>query len=231
VSHRKFLYHARINRQLTLQQIALRTALSPSVLRHIDEGRFEMLPSGVYARSYVRAFATAVGLDPEEALSQVEPYLPGLPDAIAAMHESQALTAWERLTRRLAPARQKLAETSASLRPVVKRAPGGPDGTAPRRKQDLTPWAAAAIDATLLVAVDAFLVMLISWSSGIALDVLLRETGLALALFCAIPVLLYFLFFGGIAGSTLGQYVCHLIVQKTGRPLRLPDILRRTFGH
>ena len=124
-----------------------------------------------------------------------------------------------------------LLDTSASLRPVVKRAPGRPDWTALRTKQDLTPWAAAAIDATLLVAVDAFLVMLISWSSGIALDVLLRETGVALALFCAIPVLLYFLFFGGIAGSTLGQYVCHLIVRKTGRPLRLPDILRRTFGH
>jgi hypothetical protein len=79
VSHRKFLYHARINRQLTLEQIGLRTALSPTVLRHIDEGRFELLPSGVYARSYVRAFATAVGLNPEEALAQVEPYLPGYP--------------------------------------------------------------------------------------------------------------------------------------------------------
>lgn len=231
MSHRKFLYHARINSQLTLAQIGVRTALSPTVLRHIDEGRFEQLPSGVYARSYVRAYASAVGLDPDEALAQVEPYLPGLPDAIAAMHEAQAVTTWERLSRRFAPARQKIAQTTASLRPVVKPAPGRPELRAPLRKQDLTPWAAAAIDATLLVAVDAFLIMLISWSSGIALDVLLRESGVALALFCAIPIGLYFLFFGGIAGSTLGQYVCHLIVRKTGRPLRLPDILRRTVGH
>ena len=231
MSHRKFLYHARINSQLTLEQIGLRTALSPTVLRHMDEGRFEFLPSGVYARSYVRAFAKAVGVDPDEALEQVEPYLPGVPDAIAAMHESQAVTAWERLTRRLAPARRQLAATGASLRPVVKRTPGRPDWTALRKKQDLTPWAAAAIDATLLVTVDAFLIMLISWSSGITVDVLLRDTGLALALFCAIPIGLYFLFFGGIAGSTLGQYACHLIDRKTGRPLRLPDILRRTFGH
>ena len=229
--HRKFLYHARINSQLTLEQIGLRTALSPTVLRHIDEGRFELLPSGVYARSYVRAFATAVGLNPDEALAQVEPYLPGLPDAIAAMHEARAVTAWERLTRRFAPAWRQLADTCASLRPVVKPARGWRDWTGLRKKQDLTPWAAAAIDATLLVAIDAFLVMLISWSSGIALEVLLRDSGLALALFCAIPIGLYFLFFGGIAGSTLGQYACHLIARKTNRPLRLPDILRRTFGH
>lgn len=231
MSHRKFLYHARVNSQLTLEQIALRTALSPTVLRHIDEGRFEMLPSGVYARSYIRAFAAAVGLKPDEALAQVEPYLPGLPDAIAAMHEANAVTTWERLTRRLAPARRQLPETGARPFPVVKRVPDQPGWTALCKKQDLTPWAAAAIDATLLVAVEAFLIMLISWSSGIALDLLLRESGLALALFCAIPIGLYFLFFGGIAGSTLGQYVCHLIVRKTGRPLRLPDILRRTFGH
>lgn len=224
MSHRKFLYHARINSKLTLEQIGVRTALSPTVLRHIDEGRFELLPSGVYARSYVRAFAAAVGLNPEEALAQVEPYLPGMPDAIAVMHEAKAVTAWERLSRRWFPARRP-AEVVAAPPARSEHTPGA------LKKQDLVPWAAAAIDATLLIAVDAFLIMLISWSSGIALDVLLGESGLALALFCAIPIGLYFLFFGGIAGSTLGQYVCHLIARKTGRPLRLPDILRRTFGH
>ena len=48
---RRRLYHARISSHLTLEQIGVRTALSPSVLRNIDEGKFELLPSGVYARS------------------------------------------------------------------------------------------------------------------------------------------------------------------------------------
>ena len=79
---RRHLYHARINSRLTLEQIGVRTALSPSVLRHIDEGKFELLPSGLYARSYVRTFAVAVGLDPDQALSEIEDLLPGAPDPL-----------------------------------------------------------------------------------------------------------------------------------------------------
>jgi hypothetical protein len=86
---------------------------------------------------------------------------------------------------------------------------------------------AAAIDAVLLLVVDAFLLLLISWSSGVRVDHLLGDAGLAIGAFCLIPVALYFLLFGGIAGSTLGGYVCSLIVPAPDHPLRLPDILRR----
>ena len=232
MGNRRHLYHARINRQLTLEQIGMRTALSPSVLRNIDEGRFELLPSGVYARSYVRAFAGAVGIDPDEALAEVGHLLPGVPDAIAALHEAKAVTPWERACRHLSGLGARLGGTMPSaglLRPLPWLAwPTSNPGHMPWFKQR---WGAAAIDATLLVVVDAFLVMLISWSSGIAVDALLEDSGLALAAFCAIPIGLYFVLFGGIGGSTLGQYACHLIDRRTGPPLTLPDILRRTFEH
>ena len=100
----------------------------------------------------------------------------------------------------------------------------------------LSRFGAAAIDAALLLVVDAFLVLLISWSSGIRVDALLRDAGWALGTFCAIPIALYFLLFGGIAGSTLGRYICDLIEPlhahhvRPDHPLTLPDILRRAVG-
>jgi hypothetical protein len=191
----------------------VRTALSPSVLRHIDEGRYELLPSGVYARSYIRAYAGAVGLDPETTLAEIEHLLPGAPDAIAAMHEARALTLFERARRRA---------DRISWRP-----PQGWSGRSLLQPR----WGAAAIDASLLVTVDGFLVMLISWSSGIDVEVLLQQFGLVLAGFCAIPIALYFVLFGGIAGSTLGEHACHLIDPKEDHPLTLPDILRRMVRH
>ncbi|MBA3296720.1 MAG: helix-turn-helix domain-containing protein, partial [Acidobacteria bacterium] len=58
------LHQARLNCQLELSELAARTAISPSVLAKIDEGRFAELPAGIYARSYVRSFAAEVGVDP-----------------------------------------------------------------------------------------------------------------------------------------------------------------------
>jgi hypothetical protein len=256
MNNRRHLYHARISRRLTLEQIGLRTALSPTVLRNIDNGRFDLLPSGVYARSYVRTFASAVGVDPEEALAEVEELLPGAPDPIALLHEARAITPWERAGRRLSEWRQsgvrraatlraRLAEQAPTLssaldpRPLVRRLEQWPGLIRPEQWLRWPPadgwpssvtrqrFGAAGIDAALLLLVDAFLVMLVSWSSGISVGVLVRDAGLALAAFCAIPIALYFLLFGGIAGSTLGQHACHLIQHKLDHPLTLPDILRR----
>ncbi len=404
MEHRRYLYHARISSHLSLEQIGLRTALSPSVLRNIDEGRFHLLPSGLYARSYVRAFAGAVGLDPEAALAEVESFLPGAPDPLALLSETKGSTPVERLAKRIAnlaprlpgipPALKSPAAAVDCVRPaaaallkwraaivhhVQERREDLPESASPaqapdiwtledawdqpRTRQDdpscdgvlvdvrqfqeealiwpesvfevvepspegvlnriepgtngvpnggeswppavlnrvgpwqtaasnrveswprtvlnrvrpwprtvlnrVSPWpttlsnhvepwpkivlnrgkeawsrlpelvshrelspgltrcGAAAIDAVLLLTVDAFLVLLISWSSGVRPTVLLREAGLAIGSFCAIPIALYFLLFGGIAGSTLGGYVCSLIQPSPDHPLSLHDILRR----
>lgn len=287
---RRHLYHARINSHLSLQQIAVRTALSPSVLRNLDEGRFELLPSGVYARSYVRAFAVAVGLEPEATLSEVEHLLPGAPDPIPALNAKehsisdrfarasqellerasgalaasiasgtakmtavgrQLQAAWQlsisptddaRDLPALAGGRMTWHDTERFVGPRAALLERGPVDSRLHAQQSTTPpqlvrCGAAVIDALLLLVLDTFLVLLISWSSGIPIDLLLREAGGALGAFCAIPVALYFVLFGGIAGSTLGRYVCSLIsppghqsAGEAGRldhPLTLPDILRR----
>lgn len=207
---RRYLYHARINSRLTLEQIGVRTAMSPSVLRNLDEGRFERLPSGVYARSYVRAFASAVGLDPDDALAELEALLPGAPDPLPGARADTG-RGWpaERMMRWLAAA--------------------GPAA-------DLTRYGAPLIDAIVLLIVEACLVLLIAWSSGIRIEALLSGAGWALGAFCAIPIALHFVLFGGIAGATPGGLVCELLSARRRdrardpRPLTLPDILRRAVG-
>ena len=261
MDERRYLYHARINCHLTLEQIGVRTALSPTVLRDLDEGRFERLPSGLYARSYVRAFAAAVGLDPEDTLTQLEQLLPGAPDPVpvlnakdpspgeraskAAGHLYERARAVVRSARieaiEKASALQELLRTEVqqaqwSLRATTGLSPDLPALTTPsterfvgpraallprkapadalqaageeRRPAALARYGAALVDAIVLLVVEIALVGLVSQSSGTPLERLLQEAGLALAAFCAVPLLLYFLFFGGIGGSTLGRYVC-----------------------
>jgi hypothetical protein len=331
VDVRRHLYHARISKHLSLQQVGTRTALSPSVLKNIDEGRFELLPSGVYARSYVRTFAAEVGLDPEATLAQLEHLLPGAPDPLPALSDMKSRsfegldfglldalrhllawlkTTWERLEPLPAafwsrtwpkaaltpvtpwpeavwnrvdqeplldsgeprpearwtgvgpwpepvvvhadPASAALEDRldNVELWPDVEPAPEAvldpvapwPRSALPRAApwrnsvlHRVAPWldpvwnrgSAAVIDALVLLAVDTLLVLLISLSSGVGVEALLRNAGWALGAFCAIPIALYFVLFEGIAGTTLGRRACSRIDPSPNHPLTLPDILRR----
>jgi transcriptional regulator with XRE-family HTH domain len=74
------LQQARLAAGLQLSDIEQRTRISPSVLRWIDAGQFHRLPAGIYARCYVRAFAQAVGLDPNEVIASLEHELPAAAD-------------------------------------------------------------------------------------------------------------------------------------------------------
>src|SRR5262245_899893 len=70
------LHGARVQLRLSLHDIACSTRVSPSVIQARDKGHFGQLPAGIYARSYVRAFAAAVGLDADETLATLSDQLP-----------------------------------------------------------------------------------------------------------------------------------------------------------
>ncbi len=70
------LHDARVQRGISLASIASTTRLSPLVVSALDSGRFSALPAGIYARSYVRAFAGAVGLDADTVLASLADSLP-----------------------------------------------------------------------------------------------------------------------------------------------------------
>lgn len=92
------LHRARVERGIDLAEVARRTCLSPQVVQKIDAGRFDQLPAGVYARSYVRAFATAVDLDPEITLTGLAERLPRAEDPLPVLRDvaERSTPAWMR---------------------------------------------------------------------------------------------------------------------------------------
>ena len=59
---------AREARQISLQQIATTTKISVSALEALEQTNLSRLPGGIFTRAFVRAYATEVGLDPEETM-------------------------------------------------------------------------------------------------------------------------------------------------------------------
>jgi cytoskeletal protein RodZ len=64
------LRQAREQRGLSLHDIANSTKISMAVLKAIEANDFSRLPGGLFARSYVRAFAERVGLNPDELAAE-----------------------------------------------------------------------------------------------------------------------------------------------------------------
>ena len=59
------LRDAREARQLTLSRVVELTRISPTHLKAIETENYDRLPEGIFGRGYVRAYAAAVGLNPE----------------------------------------------------------------------------------------------------------------------------------------------------------------------
>ena len=71
------LRRAREKRGLSLQQVAATTKISARVLEALERNDISKLPGGIFSRSFVRAYAREVGLDPEETVGRfVESFPP-----------------------------------------------------------------------------------------------------------------------------------------------------------
>lgn len=57
------LRRARIQRGLSLGQIATAMKVEPALLEELEQNEFSRWPKGVYARSFLRQYADAVGVD------------------------------------------------------------------------------------------------------------------------------------------------------------------------
>jgi hypothetical protein len=188
------LHRARLARGLDLDDVAAATRLSPAVVRKIDEGRFHELPSGLYARAYVRAFAAAVDLPPEETLRGLQPLLPREADPLPILRDMVEPSALERLR---ALGARCWAGTLAS-RPARRSAGATTYASLSMR------CAIGTVDGLLVLGIDAVLVLLTAWSCGVTVEVLLDRAGTPVAVFCAVPLTIYFVLFGGVAGRTPG---------------------------
>src|SRR5262245_44457031 len=57
---------------LSLEQIATETRINTRFLDAIERDDFQVLPGGIFSRGFVRAYAEALGMDPNEAVAGFE---------------------------------------------------------------------------------------------------------------------------------------------------------------
>lgn len=72
---------------ISLEMISHRTKIPVSVLEDIEHERFDRMPRGIFARSYVRDYAREAELDPDVVLARVIAKLPG-DEALARVDET-----------------------------------------------------------------------------------------------------------------------------------------------
>lgn len=65
----QLLRRQREKRRLSLQQIAAQTKVHAPLFASLEQGDCTRWPGGIYSRGYVRAYALAVGLDPDETVA------------------------------------------------------------------------------------------------------------------------------------------------------------------
>ena len=66
------LRRERLRKDLGLEQISRETKISARLLEAIEKDQFELLPGGVFAKSFVRQYARFLGLDEGEMAAEVE---------------------------------------------------------------------------------------------------------------------------------------------------------------
>ena len=71
-------------RGLNFDQLSLTTRIRPQYLAAIEASRLDELPSGPFAIGYVRAYASALGLDPEQAAARYRRDAPDRDPMLAA---------------------------------------------------------------------------------------------------------------------------------------------------
>lgn len=66
------LRRERLKRRLDLDGVSRELKISPRLLEAIEDERFDRLPGGVFAKSFVRQYARMLGLDEEEILGELQ---------------------------------------------------------------------------------------------------------------------------------------------------------------
>src|SRR6185295_11240624 len=73
---------ARERRGISLRQIASNTKISVAALEALERNDVSKLPGGIFSRSFVRAYAVEVGLDPDETVREFLERFQGTPTAV-----------------------------------------------------------------------------------------------------------------------------------------------------
>lgn len=136
------LRRERERRRITLDSIAANTKIGLPMLQGLERGNVSRWPSGIFRRSFIRAYAQAVGLEPDEIARE---FLERFPDPTELPRSVPARSAAGRTTFSDTTLRLKLAESGGTSSPGLVLAGIG------RR------CAAVACDACVLVLIGFML--------------------------------------------------------------------------
>ena len=84
---------------MTLLEVSASTKIAVSQLQAIERDEIESLPGGIFTRGFVRSYAEAVGLDPQDTLAKFEARFPD-ESSVATLHATIAGRANEEFVRR-----------------------------------------------------------------------------------------------------------------------------------
>jgi transcriptional regulator with XRE-family HTH domain len=64
------LRRTRVHRGIRLEEISAALKVSPELLEGLERNDFSLWPSGIFARSYIRQYAEAIGVDPDTTVDE-----------------------------------------------------------------------------------------------------------------------------------------------------------------
>jgi len=196
---------ARERRGLSLATIARQLGVREQNLALIERDEFEELPTGLYGRSAVRAYATAVGLPADEALAEVADRLRTPEDPLDGLARLRGLTRQpERTIKDILHIASPEVTLSSSSRAHV----------------------ANALDGVVLLGLDFLLLQLTAVVAGVRATEILRVAAPSMIALFALIAALYFVLLGALARATVGSKVAHTsvdpaMVESVVRMLRL----------
>ncbi|MEV3326236.1 helix-turn-helix domain-containing protein [Paenibacillus larvae] len=68
----QFLRNARLEKKLSLEELQEMTKIRVRYLEAIEEGDYKVLPGSFYVRAFIKSYAEAMGLDPNEVLDMYQ---------------------------------------------------------------------------------------------------------------------------------------------------------------
>lgn len=72
----QLLQKARMERRISIEDLQESTKIRKRYLEAIEEGNYKILPGNFYVRAFIKSYAEAVGLDPNEVLSLYQNVIP-----------------------------------------------------------------------------------------------------------------------------------------------------------
>ena len=79
-----YLKTERETRRLSIEEVSSTTRIPRRTLESLEDDRFEDLPSGVFVRGFIKAYASAVDIDADEVLARFDEERPQDPVSGAA---------------------------------------------------------------------------------------------------------------------------------------------------